>query len=73
MKRWVAQRRLAEARELAELRDAAPEPAQALERGLALIAFVRELNASAVRSLEPSTEDLEAYRRWAAVRTALRG
>ncbi len=68
----MQQRRLAEAREKAEQRDAAPDPAQALMRGFALIAFARELNAKNPRSDELSQEDLDAYRRWAAVRTALR-
>lgn len=72
LKKWVQQRRLAEAREKSELRDHAPEPASALARGLALIGFATQLRHDGATTNDLSPEDLLAYRRWAAVRTALR-
>ena len=70
---WVRQRRLAEAREKAALRDNPPDPASAVERGLALIDFAKQMG-SATSSTVPgvSDEDLIAYGRWAMVRNALR-
>jgi hypothetical protein len=70
---WVRQRRLAEAREKAALRDNPPDPASAVERGLALIDFAKQVG-SATSSTVPgvSDEDLIAYGRWAMVRNALR-
>ncbi len=73
LREWVRQRRLAEAREQSELRDQAPQPERALARGLALIAFATRLRGDAVKTGDVSPEDLLAYRRWAAVRSALRG
>jgi hypothetical protein len=72
LKKWLYQRRLAEAREKAELRDNAPEPVRALERGFALIAFAAQLQPRSREAADLPAEDLQAYRRWAAVRTALR-
>jgi hypothetical protein len=73
LRRWVRQRRLAEAREKLEMRDHAPDPAQALARGLGLVAFAEAASGS-VRAADKSVspEDLLAYQRWARVRTALR-
>jgi len=55
-----------------ELLDNAPEPGQALARGLALIEFATQLRIGTSAKSEPTADDLLAYRRWAAVRTALR-
>ncbi|MDD9932453.1 MAG: hypothetical protein OXT09_02555 [Myxococcales bacterium] len=73
LRKWVRQRRLAEAREKAELRDHAPDPAQALSRGLGLVAFV-EATSDAAKGADGgvSQEDLLAYERWARVRATLR-
>ena len=72
LKKWVQQRRSAEAREKAELRDNAPEPSRALVRGLALIEFATQLRVGTSAKSEPSADALRGYARWAAVRTALR-
>ncbi|MCG8554082.1 MAG: hypothetical protein MJD61_02155 [Proteobacteria bacterium] len=66
------QRRLAEAREKAELRGCAPVAEQALARGLGLIAFAAALRGFTRPAHDVSPEDLRAYSRWARVRTALR-
>jgi hypothetical protein len=73
IRKWVRQRRLAEAREKAALRDNPPDPASALTRGLALIDFAKQVG-SAASSMVPgvSDEDVIAYGRWAMVRNALR-
>lgn len=72
LRKWLQQRRMAEAREHAERLNAAPDPVAALARGLALIAFASEVNPRATRAATLSPEDAEAYRRWAAIRNALR-
>jgi hypothetical protein len=72
LRKWVQQRRLAEAREKYELRDNAPNPSQALARGLGLVAFAEAVTPVATTAGRLAPEDLLAYQRWARVRTALR-
>jgi hypothetical protein len=75
LRKWLHQRRLAEAREKAVLRDNPPDPASALTRGLALIDFAAKVSLaapSASTAAGVSAEDLMAYRRWALIRNASR-
>jgi hypothetical protein len=72
LRKWVQQRRLAEAREKYELRDNAPDPAKALARGLGLIEFATAATPVAAPAGGLTPDDLLAYRRWARVRSALR-
>ncbi len=73
LQKWAHQRRLAETREKAALRDNPPDPAAALVRGLALIDFVAQVRGGATSTeADISAEDLTAYRRWALVRNTLR-
>jgi hypothetical protein len=72
LRKWVQQRRLAEAREKYELRDNAPDPAQALARGLGLVEFAAAAKPAATPAGRLTPEDLLAFQRWARVRTALR-
>jgi hypothetical protein len=62
LRKWVRQRRLAEARGKYELRDNAPDPAQALARGLGRAEFAAAVTpATPAGRLTP--DDLLAYRR----------
>jgi len=73
LRKWVQQHRLAEAREKAEMRNRAPDPARALSRGLGLVAFARAASSAATisgRNVPP--QDLRAYQRWARLRATLR-
>jgi hypothetical protein len=72
LRKWVQQRRLAEAREKYELRDNAPDPGQALARGLGLVEFATAVTPVAAAAGRLTPDDLLAYQRWARVRTALR-
>lgn len=70
LRKWVRQRRQAETRELAEMRDRAPDPAAALARGLSLMAYAETFAGGESEPL--SSEDLRAYQCWARLRNALR-
>jgi len=71
LRRWVAQRNMAAAREKAALRDQAPDPTQAMARGLALFTFASQLQPSYTRTDGVPAEDIVAYERWARLRSAL--
>lgn len=73
LRQWLADRRAAEARERAELRDEHPSPAESFRRALQLIAFASRRYGWPLpgdpRSLR---EDELAYQRWERLRAAWR-
>jgi len=72
LRRWIGDRRAAEARERAEQRQAGPSPATAIAQALALIALAGRLQGWPPPD-DPigRHEDAEGYRRWDRLRAAL--
>ncbi len=74
VKRWVAGRQAAAAREREEARSSAASPSSAMAVALALIALAGRLHGWPLPEDEATRrDDLRAYQAWARLRTALRG
>jgi hypothetical protein len=69
---WVEQRRLAARREEDEERGKPPSPEEAFARGLGMIALAAQLHGWPLPDDSSRQQDLEAYDRWARLRTRLR-
>jgi hypothetical protein len=73
LRRWIEARRVAEARERVEQRQAGPAPASAIAAALALVALAGRLTGwPPAEDPVSQREDAEGYRRWARLRAALR-